>query len=382
MQTFYQWLDHLAEERDRSIAPEILHGYDNEMYRRIRELARQVHDDQLRAQFEELLHCPLVDGKGRCRGFAEYIMAALLKNGIDSRYDLEQSLQYLFEKMLLAKSDSGEERTNLFTGFDPNRPGANEHLRARFSKFIQFGLNNIKKNKVRRLANVEPRPAGSVSIGQGRTRDDYTPGTISPEAIPARPSTDASFAELVNDITDLLKKREPAYNLPLAGVFSAMISGKNAEQQRKLFGDTAARMARPVILRIIGDYGQQTGNFQLLRLVDKYKDFKATEPGPTTRQPQRTVKPVLTPKEKDYASIINVIDRFNGQPVGSASLGSFRGRWYSYPSRTPGSTLNRLDDTLRQMVADNVLRTVAGSQGGVMYLPGPLYQQYRKGAAV
>ena len=33
-----------------------------------------------------------------------------------------------------------------------------------------------------------------------------------------------------------------------------------------------------------------------------------------------------------------------------------------YSSRTPGSSLNRLDDTLQQMVADGVLKTTRGSQ--------------------
>ena len=140
-----------------------------------------------------------------------------------------------------------------------------------------------------------------------------------------------------------------------------------------------------MILRLIGDYAQQTGNHQLLGLVEKYKDFHGNQSLPSggrAMRPPKAVQQVLDPKMKDYTSIINVIDRFQGQPVSTATLGSYRRRWYDYSSRTPGSSLNRLDDTLQQMVADGVLKTTRGSQGALLYSPGPLYQQYQQKATV
>lgn len=118
MLTFYQWLGKLHEDR-RTIAPEILQSYDLEFRRQLERLAGQIPDSQVRSQFQELLDCPIIDSKGNCRDFAEYVNAALVKNGITNRFDAEQSLQYIFEKMLVPKGDSGQTRTTIFTGFDP-----------------------------------------------------------------------------------------------------------------------------------------------------------------------------------------------------------------------------------------------------------------------
>ena len=283
----------------------------------------------------------------------------------------------------MPRGDSGEERTTVFTGFDPQAPDAVEHFRARFMSWLKFAVNNIKKNKVRYLSKVEARPQGTLSINVGRTAKDEPTSGVSPEAIPARPSTEADYAELVNDIMDLLRKKEPAYGLPLSGVFAAMLAGRNAAQQRTMYGDTAARMARPVILRIVGEYAQQTQNHALAALVRRFQDFRANEPLSPTRTPQKVIKPVLDTKSKDYASIVSVIARYNGQPVGTAQLGSYRRRWLEYPPRTPGTTYrNRLEEVLAQMVADGVLRTVRGSQGALVYLPGPNYERFRQPAAV
>ena len=235
-----------------------------------------------------------------------------------------------------------------------------------------------------------PGERGATASRYSQHRSGRTQGRICPRygfsrrpdrqpGLPQKPTSPNSC----NDIMDLLRKKEPAYGLPLSGVFAAMVSGKNAAQQRTMYGDTAARMARPVILRIVGEYAQQTQNHALAALVRRFQDFRANEPLSPTRTPQKVIKPVLDTKSKDYASIVSVIARYNGQPVGTAQLGSYRRRWLEYPPRTPGTTYrNRLEEVLAQMVADGVLRTVRGSQGALVYLPGPNYERFRQPAAV
>ena len=185
MYTFYEWLGQLSEDRNRTVAPEVLQSYDMEMRRQLQQMTTRIHDPHLRAQFLELLDCPLVDAKGRCRNFGDYVLGTLLKSGLDNRYDLEQVVQYIFDKMLTPRSDSGGTRTTLFSDFDPARPDAPEHFRARFLTWLKYTANNVKKGKVPRMANVERRPAGTVSIGQGRQKDDDAPGTVSPTRSPA-----------------------------------------------------------------------------------------------------------------------------------------------------------------------------------------------------
>jgi hypothetical protein len=381
MRTFYEWLAAIAEERGQAISPEILKSYDVAIRQQLQAMATTIVDPQVRAQFQELIDCPIIDARGNCRDFGEYVMATLLRSGVQDRFDVEQALQYVFEKMLLPRSDSGGPRNTIFTGFDPNASDSGEHFRARFLSWLSYAVNNIRRGKIRRLAKVEPRPAKSVSIGIGRTREGNPGGTISPDQIPSRSSAEAPFAELVQDVASLLRAREPAYGLPLSGIFAAIIAGKNSEQQRAEFGDRTAREARPIIVRIIRDYAQSTDNYQLLALVDRFQDFRANQPSPPSRQTPKTARPVLSPQERDYQSILQVIDRYQGQPVGTAQLGSYRSRWLSYPPRTADSVhRNRLDDTLARMVRDGVLRTVAGNQGGLRYAAGPAYDQYRRTA--
>ena len=180
----------------------------------------------LKRQFQAMIDCPIRDSKGRCRSFSEYILSALIKNGIHRRYDVEAALGYVFEKMMLPVSDAGKPRTTFYGGFTATRPDSPQQLQARFMLFLQYALRNVRKGKIPRLANVEQRPRGSVSIGQGRTQDDFS-GTISPDQIAARPSDEGDFNEIISDIMDLLRKKEAATGLPLLGVFQAITAGQN-----------------------------------------------------------------------------------------------------------------------------------------------------------
>lgn len=159
------------------------------------------------------------------------------------------------------------------------------------------------------------------------------------------------------------------YGLPLVDLFKAIISGKNSEQQRAQFGDRVARLARPIILRIIREYAESSGNYHLLSLVDKFKDFRANQPSAPSRKLAKTPKPLLPEKERDYASILSVIDRL-GRPAGTADLGKYRRRWLEYPPRNPASGhRNRLEEVLAAMTQEGVLSAIRTAKGAFMYTP-------------
>src|SRR5262249_27252456 len=150
----------------------------------------RVHHPGLRAELERMLDCPLRDRRGNCHTFSQFIYAALLRNGIHHKYDVEAALQYVIEKMLLDRSDSGQAKANLFGGFR-ERPDyqAGNPLLARFLAFLEGAVRNIRKGRIPRL--LSNRQHGMVSIGQGRSRTGETPDGISPDELPGREDMDA-----------------------------------------------------------------------------------------------------------------------------------------------------------------------------------------------
>ena len=94
--------------------------------------------------------------------------------------------------------------------------------------------------------------------------------------------------------------------------------------------------------------------------------------------------PKLEPgKEKDYASIISVIDRLGRQYIGTSDLGKYRRRWLEYPPRDATSGYrNRLEEVLAQMTQEGVLKATQTAKGAVVYLPGPNYEKYRQPSLV
>ena len=282
--------------------------------------------------------------------------------------------------MLMDKTDTGGPRTTVFGGFEefPDYVEGNP-LQARFMKFLQFAVNNVRAGKIPRLSTVERRPESSVSIGVGRSGIDE-PGTgISPDLIPARTSHDAEFDEMVRDIQSLLKKQESASGLPLVRFFVSMMAGARTEQQSKQFGDRAMRSMRTILKQVVQEYAAKTGNYLLSNLMSKYEDFQSNKPMPFPRQPVKTVKPTLAPgKDKDFASFLAVIDRFDGRPVGSSILGKYRRRFLEYPPRTSGYR-NRLEETLALMTQEGVLKAIpTGNAGAVVYVAGPNANRYRQ----
>jgi len=370
MMDFWEWLQ--CETWQELVPAEVLQGYEAEFRQQLQKLIQRTRDPDLRDQLRAMLDCPVRDRRGGCRGFAEYILSALLRHGIHERYDIEAALAYVAEKMLMATGSSGKSRTTLFGGFEerPHGSGFNP-LQARFMSFLQFAVNNIIRGRIPRLSKVERRPQGTVSIGQGRTGAG---STVSPEAIPARRSGEADVAEMIEDLIILLRQKERAYPLSLVDIFRAILAGQNTEELRRRYGDRRARLARQAIRQTVEEYGRSTGNYSLLsqlrRLQEPGLSARATKTGKVTvsRLPE---------KDRDYASIVSVIDRFD-RPVGTADLGKYRRRWLDYPPRNPlAGHRNRLEEVLDKMVRDSVLRAIRTAKGATVYSPGPNYEQFR-----
>jgi hypothetical protein len=384
MKTFWHWLAAvIAEARRPEIPPEVLHGYELAFQDQLRGLIQRTQDPRLRAVLTDMLDCPIRDARGNCRSFTDFIVGAMIRNGIHHRYDMEAALAYIAEKLLMDRTASGGPRASLFVGFQerPGYEGGNPVL-ARFLKFLEWAINNIRKGKIVRLANVEQRPTGTVSIGLGRKKDADPAGGVSPDDIAARPSPDPGLGELVGDIETLLRRKEKTYPLPLVDLFRRIMAGERTDQQVRRFGDRPTRTGRQVIVDTIRDYAEKSQNFRLLHLLRQFEGFQSNKPMPLTRKPVKTPRPVLSDKDRDYASIVSVVARFT-RPVGTADLGRFRRRWLDYPPRNPSSGFrNRLEEVLANMAEDGVLKAIQTRAGATVYEPGPVFAQYRQEVGV
>jgi len=180
---------------------------------------------------------------------------------------------------------------------------------------------------------------------------------------------------LIEDIAGLLTRKEAATGLPLVDVFRGMMDGAHAYEQRQLYGDRRARTSRQIIVRTIEEYASSTGNRQLLRLLARFRGDEQ-EARPTEK---KVAAPVLPEKERDFASILSVLDRL-GRPAGSADLGKYRRRWLEYAPRDPAPGYrNRLEEVLANMLRDGVIVARPTKQGAFQYSPGPNAGAYRKG---
>ena len=89
---------------------------------------------------------------------------------------------------------------------------------------------------------------------------------LSPEEIPARPQSDES--ELMNDLIELLRKQSTP-DLNLVDLFHSILNKEAGEVQRKRFGPSQAAVGRHLIVQTIERYAQATGNWHMLRLLDR-----------------------------------------------------------------------------------------------------------------
>jgi len=358
---FREWLVFL-EARQEVIAPQIVHSYELGFQQGLDAVIARTKDGNLRREFEKMRD-GIRTGKGT-RGFADYAVACMLRHGLARQFNLADCLAYIYEQLLGERKRNGQPTMNLFAGFDESRPyeSGQNPLEARYKVAVGRLVRAIAAGRIRRLRNVEPRPAGTLSIYGGRDK-----GYISPDEIPGR--SDAGFGELVSDIITLLQQRQRQSTLPLVDLFQSVLAGEGTRVQRSRFGHNTADMGRRVIIQVIDDYARRTGNISLLRLLDKIANPEPKEPRPPRQPPTPRVP---HGDADDYRSIVNVLEKSGKRVATLALLGSKRSRWLGRPPRDPTSPhRNRLIDVLARMVADGVL-----AKNGAAFVPGPRYQDY------
>ena len=103
-------------------------------------------------------------------------------------------------------------------------------------------------------------------------------------------STNPSFIrgaqnEPFREILSALKQKEQETGLPLRDLFGAMLTGRGNDYERARFGRQVAITGHGVILATIEQYARATDNWELLQLIQKYKDDPS---GPNPYWPQQT----------------------------------------------------------------------------------------------
>src|SRR5262249_33184331 len=130
----------------------VLQSYEAAFQQELEALIERTRNPVLRQQFEQMRECPIIDSRGRCNGFANFILAGLIRSRIQDRYDLEAALGYVCERMLMDRSDSGNVRQSVFRGFQERAgPIHGNPLRSRFLKALSFAIRNIKAGRIPRL---------------------------------------------------------------------------------------------------------------------------------------------------------------------------------------------------------------------------------------
>lgn len=338
--------------QERSLVdPAVVASYERAFQQGLEGLITRTQDPALRQAFSAM----------RSFGFTNYIVGALARNGVHQQYDIEDCLQRIVFRMLSPVGERGTGRSSLFD-IDLNRTydlQRGNPLEARFKTFLIHELRNITMGRIPAL-RLTHRP-GSFSIGYSQDQ-----AMVSPDEIPDQGVDDNQ--EMINDITALLRPRSTP-QMPLVDLFQSIIAGEGTRIQRARFGHDRADQGRQLIVQIIRQYAYQTQNWQLLRLLNRFQDFDATQPDPRRPAPApKPPKPKYPPDEQDYRSIVDVIER-SGRKANLAQLGHYRRRWLERAPRDPSSAhANRLADVLARMTTDGVLQ-----KQGARYIPGPNY---------
>jgi hypothetical protein len=180
MLRFREWLL-LVEGRTDLVPPGVLQGYEHAFRQELQKVIQRVENPSFRARLQEMLRCPIRDSRGRCRTFTDYILAALLRHGVQKRYDVEGCLSDVVEKMLMGQDEAG----TVFGGF-VEKPGETPDynpLQVRFRKALAWAVSGIVSGRIPRLARTERRPPGtSPSAGAATPAATPSPPTRSPAA--------------------------------------------------------------------------------------------------------------------------------------------------------------------------------------------------------
>jgi hypothetical protein len=366
---FREWL--ILQER-QLFPPDLLQSWEYGFRQGLEQLIQSTRDPVLKAEFERMRNCPIRDQHGQCRSFVDYIIGALIRNGIPQMCDPEEAMAYIFSNLLTDRTLKGTPKLNLFGGFDESRPynRGDNPFEARFKVSVANLIRTIASGKVAQLRQRQP---GTLSIGGGGRNER---GFVSPDEIPGRPAS--SEQEMFADIVSLLQRQQQLHpDLPLVALFGSILSGEGTRVQRAKFGHKTADEGRRVIVNTLWQYARSAENWQLLRLLQRIQ-ADATMPRQAHPQPKPAPapKPKLPPDEQDYRSIVDVMER-SGRQATMAILGKLRRRWLERPPRDPSSPhRNRLADVLARMVSDGILTQTTTRWGGALYVPGPRYQEY------
>ena len=374
---FQDWL--LAEER-QSVDPHTLRSFERIFEDELERLIQRCHGNPaLQRTLEPMRDCPVKTAKG-CTSWTDYALGALIRH-CANKVDLEDAFAYVMFRLLSRVGERGQPRQCLFD-MDPNREydlAIGNPLLARFRTFLINDIRSIGAGKIRRLM-LSPTRQPTVSIRSGRNKADQEQGGIGADEIPA-PNTDHHEFELYNDIIALLRRRSTP-DMPLVDLFHAVLNGTGTRDQRRRFGHTTADRGRKLIYDTLVAYSRSSGNRHLENLLTKFRDFKATLADPNSRRAQQKTQPVrppvviLSPQERDFRSIVQVVQRHGGR-ASLAVLGSQRARWLGRSPRDPSSSAKtRLHDVLDQMVQSGVL-----AKQGATYIPGTNYGKYMDAAA-
>ena len=233
--------------------------------------------------------------------------------------------------MLSPVGERGLPRNSLFD-FDENRPydlRLGNPLQAIFRQYLSNAVTTIGMGKIPALRRVQY--PNRLSINYGRAGNDPAYGTVSAEEIPNRVQN--YDHEMLNDLLELLRRRSTP-TMPLADLFLSILQGEGTRIQRSRFGHSVADTGRKMIVQTISQYAQQTGNWSLLNLLDRIQN-----PDPVSQQPPapEPSEPELSPDERDFRSIVDVLEK-NNRSVSMAVLGKSRRRWMERPPRDPNSS--------------------------------------------
>ena len=95
---------------------------------------------------------------------------------------------------------------------------------------------------------------------------------------------------MLEDLYVLLRRRSTP-NLDLAALFQSILNQEGTKEQRRRFGHKQADEGRKLIVKTIGDYARTTHNWQLLRLLDRFRDFADNKADPNIPAPSAAPTP-------------------------------------------------------------------------------------------
>ena len=235
---------------------------------------------RLRRAFEEMRECPIKNMQGKCSRFVDYIMAVLTKQGCHHLYDIE-GLQRIVFKMLGAVGERGMPHKGVFD-FDESRP-----FDLKLGNPVRVLFKNISATKSAASAwDASHRFARFNALGGSRlVRRATSAGMVSPDAIPDRPRSEEP--ELMGDLIELLRKQSTP-DLHLVDLFYSIINKEGPEVQSRRFGMSNVAKGRRMIVTIIQQYAQETENWHLLRLLDRFRERYPSRFAPPQTSRRRT----------------------------------------------------------------------------------------------